>query len=411
MAIVQNMWLKKSKKRLGGTVLYQAMEQTRQRELAVSVSNPRTQAQMTQRVKWANLVNMYRVNRSWMKYAFETKSPQQSEYNKFMSVNVTASNIYLTKQLAGMGACIVAPYVITQGSIMPVEVTANTGSWSSNLYLTENFTLTQATTIAEFTQALLANNPALREGDQLSFIRLTQMSNTDTGAPYVIVRRYEILLKASDTGLVKDYLPLDYISVIASQPLPCLGVLDSGLSGGFALVISRTIGGKTYVSTQRIIVANNAAMIAAYSSNTALSNAISSYGESSEAFLSSNTAEGAQAVPVALSVLSITKGSTTSATGTQVSVNNWNHGEALTVNFNAPIEAATQVGAVVISSGTSYPCTAVVDNNRVQLTLPANFPDAQEAYLQRVTVTLDGVSYNGVFNVPTGGDDGGGDAD
>lgn len=407
MAIVQNMWLKKSKKRLGGTVLYQAMEQTRQRELAVSVANPRTQAQMKQRVKWANLVNFYRVNGSWMKYAFETKTPQQSEYNKFMSVNVSSSTIYLTKALAGMGACVVAPYVITQGSLLPIEVTAQSGSWSTNLYLSEGFTLGATTTIAEFATAILANNPAMRNGDQLSFIRFTQMSSGDTGAPYVIVRRYEILLNTADNSLVGDYLPLDYIQVNASQPLPCLAVHDSGLAGGFALIVSRTVGGKTFVSTQRVIVANNASTIAAYSSENALNAAIASYGDSQDAFLSSNAADAANNIPVPLSILGIVVDGTTSTPGSEVNVGTWSPGDSISVGFNLPVSAATQVGAIVVSGERSFNCAATISNGRVNLTLPQNFSATNADYLKRVSVTLDGVSYNAAFNVPEGGGAGG----
>lgn len=405
MAIVQNMWLKKAKKRLGGTVLYQAMEQTRQRELAVSVANPRTTSQMTQRVKWANLVNFYRVNGSWMKYAFETKSAQQSEYNKFMSVNAPSSQIYLTKQLASMGACVVAPYIVTQGSLMPVEVTAGAGSWSSNLYLTDGFTLTQATTVGELATALLACNPALRQGDQLSFIRFTQMSNADTGAPYVIVRRSEILLNASSVELVKDYLPLDYIQVNAGDPLPCLAVHDSGLAGGFVLIISRTTGGKTYVSTQRVVVANNAATIAQYSGSAALADAIASYGDSADAFLSSDSASGTASAPIPYSILSVTKDTQTTATGVQRPVVSWDASDVITVNFNNPVAGDAVSGVVLLSNNTSFNCAAAIADGKVNLTLPVNFPEASSAYLKSISVTIDGTTYTGVWLVPASADD------
>lgn len=407
MAIVQNMWLKKSKKRLGGTVLYQAMEQTRQRELAVSVSNPRTPSQMRQRVKWANLVNFYRVNRSWMKYAFETKTPQQSEYNKFMSVNVSSSNIYLTKTLAGMGACVVAPYIVTQGSLFPIETTKVTGAWTTNINLTEGFTLDNSTTIADFASALLAVNPALREGDQLSFIRFSQQVNSDTGTPYMVVRRYEILLNSTSGALVKDFFPLDYIQVTATQSLPVLSVHDSGLAGGFALILSRTIGGKTFVSTQRVIVANNSATINAYSSTSALNNAIASYGEGDDAFLSSNTAEGAQSVPLPVSVLSVGKGSTILVPGTEVSVTPWRGGDTLNVHFNQPIEASTYTGIVVLSDNVQYTCAAAITSGDVVLTLPQNFPTSSTKYLKQISVTIDESVYNATFNIPDPGQVGG----
>ena len=410
MAIVQNMWLKKTKKRLGGTVLYQAMEQTRQRELAVSVSNPRTASQMKQRVKWANLVNFYRGNREWMKYAFETKTPQQSEYNKFMSVNVAASNIYLTKTLAGMGSCVVAPYIVTQGSLTPIELTANTGFWASNIWLAEGFTIDSATTVAAFTNAVLGINPALRSGDQLSFIRFTQMSNADTGAPYMVVRRYEVILSTSDISLLSDYFPIDYIDSRVLTNVNTLCVEDSGNAGGFALILSRTIGGKTYVSTQKVIIANNAATISAFSSASALESAIQSYGEGSDAFLSSNTAEEVSHAPVVLSLIGITKDGVSSSTGSQVSVGGWHAGDILGVNFNAPVEATQQVSAVVVSNGTTYNCATTLQAGRISITLPQNFTALPTEYLRRVVITLDDVPYQGTFQVPDSGGDSG-DAD
>ena len=67
------MWLRGASKKLGGTVLYTQGGRTLQRELAPEVKNPKTPAQMGQRVKWANLVAFYRANAGWMPKAFENK--------------------------------------------------------------------------------------------------------------------------------------------------------------------------------------------------------------------------------------------------------------------------------------------------------------------------------------------------
>lgn len=302
MAIVKNFWLVNQKKRLGGAVIYQAMGQTRSRELAASVSNPRTISQMSQRVKWANLVNLYRVNRDWMKYAFETKKQNQSEYNKFMSLNVTNSRIFLTKQMAAAGSCVVTDYLITQGTLPSVEITQQPTHFHSNIYFDQAGVLSADATISQVSRSLLAANPILREGDQLSFIRLTQMTNAATGFPYVVVRRYEVLIDTTSNEKFYDYMPADYIVQQAFGNNQCLSVVDSGNAGGFALIISRTIAGKTYVSTQRIIVANNAATIGQYSSEAALQAAISSYGESDDAFLSTVTANMDQQAATQLAV-------------------------------------------------------------------------------------------------------------
>lgn len=411
MAIVQNLWLKKSKKKLGGVVLYQAMEQTRARELATSVSNPRTPTQMQQRVKWANLVNFYRVNKGWMKYAFETKTAQQSEYNKFMSVNVASSAIYFTKQLAGMGACVVFPYIITQGSLTPIEFSPGTGMWLSNIFVPDDFTLTAGTSVGDLANAILPYNPAIKAGDQLSFIRLTQMTNADTGAPYVIVRKYEVLMDRSSTALLSDFLPLEYFTITTQGDNYVLAVVNSGNAGGFALVLSRTTGGKTFVSTQRVIVANNAAVIAAWSSQAALDAAVQSYGEGDDAFLSSNTAAGVQSIPVALSITALDKGGSTLVPGQTYLINQFAAGDIINVFFNAAVTGTTITGSIKANEGNAISCTAVVDSGHIKLTLPNPYTPGAGQYLERIQVSIDGDIYSAVFAVPGGGDDPGDDQD
>lgn len=304
MAIVKSMWLRGAKKRLGGTVIYQAMGQTRQRELASEVSNPRTQSQMGQRVKWSNLVNLYRANRSWMKYAYETRKTNQSEYNKFMSLNVASSRIYLTKDVANAGGCVVDEYLMTQGSLPSIEfVPTSNGYFASNIVLDHNI-ITADTTIASFSQSVLANNPAIREGDQLSFVRMTQMTNASTGVPYVVVREYEVIISSTNTASLWDYLPEDYITLWGSDPAYLAIGTSVGKVGGFCMILSRTISGKTYVSSQRVNLVGMDAYIAAWSNSTALQSAIDSYGVQDDAFLSATYAAQDSQADTQLALLS-----------------------------------------------------------------------------------------------------------
>lgn len=315
MAIVTSMWLKGSKKRLGGTVIYQAMGQTRQRELAADVSNPRTTSQMTQRVKWANLVNFYRANKSWMKYAFETKKQTQSEYNKFMSLNVSSSTIYLTQQQASAGACIGYPYMVTQGSLPSIEFLSADNEFQSNIYLSNPLHLDDGVSVGTLTQDLLAVNPGLREGDQLSLIRVTQQVNSDTGIPYIVVRTYEMLLDSQESKAWNLFLPSDIIGASTNGSQDLISVFGNENSGGFAMILSRTIDGKTYVSTQRMITVNNEALITSYSTNTQLAAAIASYGESEDAFLSAISANQNIQAPTQASILGFSFGGQLYVTG------------------------------------------------------------------------------------------------
>lgn len=346
MAIVENFWLKGQKKKLGGSVIYQAMGQTRQRALASEVSNPRTAAQMNQRVKWSNLVNLYRVNQSWMKYAFETKKTNQSEYNKWMSLNVTNSRIFLTKQLASVGACVVDSYIITQGSLPSIEFIENEDVWQTNILLDASTIITTNTRVGEFSANLIRNNPAIREGDQLSFIRLTQLTNPSTGAPFVVVRKYELIVNSSSQVLLNVYLPLDYIDSSEDDQGARLIINNSGAAGGFTMVLSRTIGGKTYVSSQSIVVANNSALVNYYGSQAALQAAISSYGESEDAFLASTSANTAPGQSIVNSILGINIGSQNFVAGSRFVIPSGSEGQGLRISMAYPI---TDVAECVIS--------------------------------------------------------------
>ena len=403
MAIVTSMWLKGTKQKLGGSVLYQAMGQTRQRELAANVSNPRTQSQMEGRTRWANLVNFYRVNAGWMKFAYETKKTNQSEYNKFMSLNVPSARIYLPKSLASQGGCIVDAYQMTQGSLASIEVLKSGGGWQTNLYFASITELDENSTIGEVTAQLLPANPALREGDQLSFLRFTQMTNSSTGVPFVVVRKYEVILKANDTRRFYDFMPESYISYGGTPQAPCMIVTDSGNAGGFLLVLSRTIGGKTYVSSQSIVVANNSALIDAYSSETAKQEAIDSYGESTEPFLTSSTANEDSQAATRLSVLQIKIGNQTYAPGQPVAPLTIDNNTDIEVTFNQQLEETPASGELTgWSDGTPFsasliPGTTTGNKAVFSITIVSSKTNAAIA---DININYDGGEYRAVFPVP-----------
>ena len=348
MAIVQNFWLDGASKRLAGAVIYNAMGQTRARRLATSVTNPRTEAQMNQRVKWANLVNLYRVNSDWMKYAYETKKVTQSEYNKWMSLNVTNSRIYLTKQLAAAGACVVDDYTITQGSLPSIENTkVDDDNWVSNIYVTGIVDLTE-TTVARFTEIVVQNNPGIREGDQLSLIRLSQQTNSDNGVPYVIQRKYELVLSRSNNRLVLDYLPEEIVVAVSGGSGLSLGLNLGSRVGGFAWILSRTLAGRTYVSTQKIVPVNNGALISLYSSDEAYRAAIESYGTSEDAFLSTATANTSDAAFIPPAIVRIEVNEVPFTVGERVELERITQEDPVSVVFNQPI--TTEEGEIILNT-------------------------------------------------------------
>lgn len=411
MAIVKNFWLKNQQKKLAGMVLYQAMGQTRSRELAAEVSNPRTIDQMGQRVKWANLVNFYRANKSWMKFAFETKPKNRTDYNQFMSLNVANSRIYLPKGMANQGACVVDNYVMTQGSLPSIETSVYEDGWLTNLFLPSDFSMDTNSTVAEVSQALITRNPALREGDQLSFIRFTQQTNANTGVPFVVVRKYEVILNTSDLRFFFDFMPVDYIGSAVEDNFNCLNVFDSGNAGGFLLILSRTTGGKTYVSTQSIVVANNAATIEAYSSQNALQTAIDSYGESTEPFLTSTTAEQDSQAPVQPSIVSISGDLGNAVPGQIFGPISINVADEFEVTLSeTPTAAGTGSKVVLVKAGVESEVTitnANIQDGKLVLPWPSGAVTGEGYYVADIYAVADNTTYRAPFLVPNAAYSGG----
>lgn len=406
MAVLQNMWLRGAKKKLGGTVLYTQGGRTLQRELAPEVKNPKTPAQMGQRVKWANLVAFYRANAGWMPKAFENKKATQSDYNKFMSLNAANSRIYLTKEQARQGACVVDSYRVSDGTLQPVDIFPSAANWVTNLYLKNLETLDDSTTIADFSASLLQSNAGLRSGDQLSFIRVTQVFNNTTDIPYIQVRAYELLINEQGTGLVKDFWPIELVALGEEQGTPALKVNNNNKQGGFAIIVSRTQGGRVLVSPSQITQVNMADIIKKYSSDAALAAAIDSYGKGDDVFLDSKSAGVIDRQPTTLSIVGLKSkdGTLTAVPGGELDLTKAAFTSGLVVSFNQNITGDLEQGKVTIAG--SEPIVQVnptieESGNEVTITSSVKVANADNARNGKVEIVISGVTYEATFVVPS----------
>lgn len=398
------MWLRGAKKKLGGTVLYTQGGRTLQRELAPEVKNPKTPAQMGQRVKWSNLVAFYRANAGWMPKAFESKKATQSDYNKFMSLNASSSRIYLTKEQARQGACVVDSYRVSDGTLQPVDIFPTEQNWVTNLYLTGLDKLDATTTVAAFSTALLASNAGLRSGDQLSFIRVTQLFNNTTNIPYVQVRAYELLINEQGPGLVKDFWPIELIALGQEQETHALMVKNNNKQGGFAIIVSRTQGGRVLVSPSQVTQVNMAAVISQYSSSTALQAAIDSYGSGDDVFLDSKGANTIGQQPTTLSITGVRSGTgiVTAVPGGELDLTDADFNNGFEVTFNQDITGHVDELNTIID-GTQYVKSTNPDYEGNKVTLDALTPvqSASSARSLKVVVTITGARYEATFTIPS----------
>ena len=294
MAIIRNAANQLSRGRSGQSTFYVANGRQIMRP-ALNNSNygesaRRSAAQQIRRVKWANLVNLYKVSSAWMPKAFESKKKGQTDYNKFMQVNVNNQNIALTRDEALNGAIVVCGVQLTQGSLTSVSMTKTGNAYVTNLAVGTGFVFDANTTIGQLSAALTANTSFVSLGMQLSFVQYLQ--NVDANnVPHATCNFFELTLDADSDELVADYLPEDALNVINGF-IATASDIDLG---GFAYILSQKTATGLKVSSQTLVT-NNETLITKYSGSAQVNKAIDSYGLDTEVILNPESVSGAGGV-------------------------------------------------------------------------------------------------------------------
>lgn len=308
MAKVKSSGLRNYVGRLGGSVYYMLKGQNIAREKAPEVSNPRTATQMRQRMQWGNIVGMYKCLQPYLaKKSFQNKPATWSDYNAFMSANLGSTPVYLTKDMVQNGHSLLAPYKVTEGSLPSIGLAFNAGGigFLSDIDAT-SLTLGEDETIGALSEVIINDNTGWQEGDQLGFII---MMNGRTYRPYVYA--FELILDKSDTRLVTEVFDIDDYPFFKSENK--LGFTyeklynpTQGLAVACALIHSRTVSGKTSVSTQSLVL--NADAMTEYNKATteeAFNNARESYGIPTEVWLDAGYQGESGGTPSALTLKNI----------------------------------------------------------------------------------------------------------
>lgn len=148
-------------------------------EKITQTTNAKTELQQKQRLKWANIIREYQVLQPYMKLAFGGTRNGRNDYNKFMSTNLSMTPVYLTKAEVGAGMCIVAPYEITHGTVRSIAVSGKGKKAVTDIRL-GTLNITEASTVAEFSNAVVQNNKLYNYGDQITYFLVHQVVNEVT---------------------------------------------------------------------------------------------------------------------------------------------------------------------------------------------------------------------------------------
>lgn len=241
----------------------------------------RTESQQTRRVKWANLVNFYKVCAPWMKKAFENKLKNQTDYNAFMSENIDKGHVCLTKSQAQAGCCVVDYLTVSKGSLPSLGATFTAGANGFQFKLNVGEAIAQNATIAWLSEKLILLNAGWANGDNLAFITFSQSDVSGGSAeslePRVVSTYREFTLDTSNTSLLSAHPLGQYFSVDAQNQLAIAGsaAIISGLPA--AVAIHTRLSGTLKVSSEQILMITDT-IIDKFSTAEFLQICIDSYG-------------------------------------------------------------------------------------------------------------------------------------
>lgn len=236
----------------------------------------RTLPQMSRRVRWANLVNLYKVFKFWMPKAFEGAQGGVTVYNRFMSLNTNTSFVALTKTEALQGASVCEGVNLSRGSLPSIGYIQTDSNYSTDIVVSMA-EITEATTVGALSTDIIENNADFTDGDNIALVSCVNTLDSNN-IPHVRCMYNELTLDTTSTVLVTS-LPIHDkagLAVIAGH-LGCTVGAASQNTGGLAFIHTRKVSGRLQVSSQ-FLNGIDFTMYSQYTSDAQIQKAIDSYG-------------------------------------------------------------------------------------------------------------------------------------
>lgn len=239
-------------------------------------SQKRSELQAEVRCRFANVSANYRLYAGKLMQAFEGKDAGVSDFNQYLGVNFS-NPVFITKGMRVAGCCVLADYTFTVGSLQPIGMALNgSGVLVSDLAL-GSLVIDEHTTVSDLSLALIAQNEAWEEGDQLTFFYGSQYMDAQ-GMPRATMVAKKVILSVDDeTGLWEAVGSEGFTSIASAGSGTVLGMSVALENSGAAWVHSRDkVSGDTLVSTQQLVVVSD--ILDSYRTYAAMKASADSYG-------------------------------------------------------------------------------------------------------------------------------------
>lgn len=269
--------------KIGGIRAWESNGRTIVASYDVKCKNPKTEAQMKQRLKLINILNNYRVLKPALLENFEGIAGNRNAATFFRKYNLRQKPVWLTKTDALYHKVVLAPYCVSQGIIKPIEYSLSSAGLTSNIEL--GTTVKEVTTdVTNLAYAILQNHEDWSNGDTLQIVAMRQ-SLKDNLKSDSSRAEMEAVTLIMTTGKNQ---PLD--SVVGVNHLKSMGITIANHDGrlgidisnrsdyvyALALVHGRGTGIKRLLSTQNLVLSDTS-IYDHYASSEQMVEALKSY--------------------------------------------------------------------------------------------------------------------------------------
>ena len=266
------------------TIYYEVNGETIGRSKPTKMGNPKTEAQMKQRIKMNNILNMYKYIKGYLQQNFEGIVGNKNASSFFRSYNLMKTPVWLTKGQKESYKFVLAPYVVAQGRINSVGYEFRDGMFVSDINVGD-LEINDETEERVLSSIICGNNEGWTNNDTLQVILLRQKraASLDEEISHPTCCSIVVSLDNSSATKIGDIAPLESLSNMSRFSLCSVDgklavrVEDSEeYTYAFAAVHGRGQGRDKIVSTQQLCLSNNA-LYDSYCSKEAFDKAYKSY--------------------------------------------------------------------------------------------------------------------------------------
>lgn len=137
------------------------------------IRNPKSPAQMKQRIKMNNILNMYKYIKGYLQQNFEGIIGNKNASSFFRSYNLMKTPVWLTKEQKESYKFVLAPYVVAQGRIPTVGYEFRDGVFVSDINVGD-LEINDETEERVLSSVICGNNEGWTNNDTLQVILLRQ---------------------------------------------------------------------------------------------------------------------------------------------------------------------------------------------------------------------------------------------